>query len=197
MHCLFGYGSLICADSRSRTGVSSTAAPVELSGIARRWSVPVPSYRATAVGAHEDATSRCNGVVFVVDDDNLARFDQREQGYRRISIDWANVQPLGSQAQPLPIEFPLWAYVGHSAETPLPNRPIMQTYLDVILNGCLDYGESFARRFLQTTSPWQHLVNDRRAPNYPRALKDTSIQPRVDALLQTELPELLADRTGI
>lgn len=192
MHCLFGYGSLICADSRARTGISGDAIPVELSGIARRWSVPVPGYRATAVGAHPNPDSRCNGVVFLVDDDNLSRFDTREQGYRRLRIDWSDVQPAGDH--PLPDHLPLWAYVGHHSDTPQPDRPIMQSYLDVILNGCLDYGEPFARRFLQTTAPWQHLVDDRHAPNYPRAMRDASIHPIVDGLLYSELPTLMTDR---
>ncbi|GGX62090.1 gamma-glutamylcyclotransferase family protein [Saccharospirillum salsuginis] len=192
MHCLFGYGSLICADSRSRTGISGDAIPVEVTGIARRWSVPVPSYRATAVGAHQDPDSHCNGVIFLVDDDNLSRFDTREQGYRRLRIDWTDVKPAGDHT--LPDHYPLWAYVGHHTDEPQPDRPIMQTYLDVILNGCLGYGETFARRFLQTTTPWQHLVDDRHAPNYPRAMRDTSIHPIVDGLLHTELPELITGR---
>lgn len=192
MHCLFGYGSLICTHSRSRTGVSGDAIPVELTGITRRWSVPVPSYQATAVGAHEDAEGRCNGVVFIVDDDNLVRFDAREQGYQRVAIDWSNVAP--STDIPLPEKLPLWAYVGHSEHEPLPTRPIMQSYLDVILNGCLAYGETFARQFLRTTTPWQHLVDDRTHPNYPRAMKDPDLAPRVDELLASELPDLLQGR---
>lgn len=195
MHCLFGYGSLICADSRRRTGVSGDAIPVELSGIDRRWSVPVPDYRSTAVGAHEDPDSRCNGVVFIVDDDNLARFDQREQGYRRLRIDWGDVQPAGLEA--LPDHYPLWAYVGHHSDEPQPDRPIMQTYLDVILNGCLGYGEDFAHRFLQTTGPWQHLVDDRHDPQYPRAMDDPSIHPVVDDLLHQQLPDLIKERSSV
>ncbi len=193
MHCLFGYGSLICTHSRSRTGVSGDAFPVELTGITRRWSVPVPSYQATAVGAHEDPEGRCNGVVFMVDEDNLARFDEREQGYRRIAVPWHRVTP--STDLPLPTALPLWAYVGHNKHEPLPGRPIMQSYLDVILNGCLTYGETFARQFLRTTAPWQHLVDDRPHPNYPRAMNNPELPPRVDALLASELPELLAGRT--
>ncbi|MDO7643083.1 MAG: gamma-glutamylcyclotransferase, partial [Reinekea forsetii] len=71
MNYIFGYGSLICSDSRSRTGVSGPAHPVEVQGIARKWSVHVPDYAATAVGAHSDAHAHCNGVFFAVDEDNL------------------------------------------------------------------------------------------------------------------------------
>lgn len=192
MHALFGYGSLICADSRRRTGVGQAAQAVEIAGIERRWSVPVPDYGATAVGAHLNAESRCNGVVFIVDDANLERFDAREQGYDRHRIDWAQVRALDNQA--LPTEVPLWAYVGHSSETPQPQRPIMQSYVDVILNGCLDYSDAFARRFVHTTGPWQHLIDDRAAPQYPRARLDPKLPAIVDALLAEERPQLLAQR---
>lgn len=192
MYALFGYGSLICANSRRRTGIGGSALAVEIDGIERRWSVPVPDYGATAVGAHLNPNSRCSGVVFVVDDDNLARFDEREQGYDRHRFDWSSVTCLDQQ--PLPTDLPLFAYIGHSSETPQSDRPIMQTYVDVIINGCLQYGDDFARRFMHTTRPWQHLADDRQVPQYPRAMTDHSLPARVDALLGDELPQLLAQR---
>jgi hypothetical protein len=192
MQYIFGYGSLICADSRSRTGVSSEAYAVSITGIARRWSVPVPDYGATALGAHQDENSQCNGVIFAVDNDNLARFDQRERGYDRIRIDWNQVQNLGYE--PLPAENPLWAYVGFDSDDPVPHRPILQTYLDVILNGCLAINPDFAERFIATTTPWQHLRNDRNAPGYPRPLSDDSRHPDIDALLNRTLPDLINRR---
>lgn len=192
MHVIFGYGSLICADSRRRTGVGGPAQAVEIEGIERRWSVPVPDYNGTAVGAHLNANSRCNGVIFIVDDDNLARFDERERGYDRHRFDWSQVQSLDDQ--PLPTHLPIWAYVGDSSATPQPESPILQSYLDVILNGCLSYGDAFTRRFLHSTSPWQHLHDDRAAPLYPRAMADAQLAAQVDALLTEELPDLLTSR---
>lgn len=193
MQAIFGYGSLISADSRRRTGIGGRALAVEIDGIERRWSVPVPDYGATAVGAHLNPDSCCNGVIFIVDDANLARFDDREQGYDRHGIDWSDVRSLDQHD--LPTDLPLWAYVGYSSETPQPHRPIMQTYVDVILHGCLSYGDDFARRFLHSTGPWQHLSDDRLAPQYPRAMNDHSLPPRIDALLSDELPELFQQRT--
>ncbi|WP_108124841.1 gamma-glutamylcyclotransferase family protein [Saccharospirillum mangrovi] len=195
MQAIFGYGSLICADSRRRTGVGGPALAVEIAGIERRWSVQVPDYRGTAVGAHLNPNSHCNGVVFVVDDANLARFDERERGYDRHRIDWSAVRSLDSQ--PLPIELPLWSYVGDSSATPQPEAPILQSYLDVILNGCLSYGDAFARRFLHTTGPWQHLCDDRSAPLYPRAMNEPRLAIQVDALLTDELPHLLTQRQSL
>ncbi|MFT7289933.1 MAG: cation transport regulator ChaC [Reinekea sp.] len=192
MNYIFGYGSLICSDSRSRTGVSGPAHPVEVQGIARKWSVHVPDYAATAVGAHSDAHAHCNGVFFAVDEDNLSRFDVREQGYRRIQVPWAAVEAMS--AAELPDLGTLWAYVGTSQAEPHAERPIMQSYLDVILNGCLNYGPDFTRRFTELTGQWQHLVDDRAQPTYPRPLKSQDRLPEIDQVILDHLPDLWAKK---
>ncbi|TXR54034.1 gamma-glutamylcyclotransferase family protein [Reinekea thalattae] len=191
MHYIFGYGSLICGDSRSRTGVTANAYAIEVEGIARRWSAYIPSWSGTAVSAHLDPKSRCNGVYFAVDDENLALFDEREYGYRRVALPWQAVMPLDQT--PLPRDGTLWVYVGNSVDIPSPEKPILQSYLDVIINGCLDIDESFARRFIELTGQWGHLVNDRDAPLYLRPLARKSSTARIDELLNKQLPAGVSD----
>lgn len=194
MQYIFGYGSLICRDSRSRTGATQAAHAIEVSGIQRKWSVHTPDWPATAVGAHIEPNASCNGVYFAVDNENLAKFDEREQGYQRIAIPWHKVTPH-IESHSLPEKGTLWAYVGaHSTAEPDENRPIMQSYVDVILNGCLDFGDTFARRFTETTLLWQHLVDDRHSPQYPRPLVDTRKQPAIDTIIQQTLPQLWQHR---
>lgn len=189
---IFGYGSLICQDSRSRTGVTSDAYPIEVTGIQRRWSMHSPEWPATAVSAHHSPTHRCNGVYFAVDDRNLQKFDERERGYTRIALPWHQVDSLDSQA--LPEDGILWAYVGQETGAPSSARPIMQSYLDVILHGCLNFGTEFTTRFTQTTELWQHLVDDRHDPQYPRPLRNDEYHSTIDGLLADHLPELLKQR---
>lgn len=189
---IFGYGSLICQDSRSRTGVTSNAYPIEVRGIQRRWSMHSPEWPATAVSAHHSQSHHCNGVYFSVDDENLSKFDQREQGYDRIQLPWDQVTSPDNRA--LPTDGVLWAYVGTDEGAPSHTRPIMQSYLDVILNGCLDFGTDFTRRFTQTTELWQHLVNDRHDPQYPRPLNNPERRSDIDQILTDYLPELLNHR---
>ena len=194
MQYIFGYGSLICADSRSRTGVSGPAFPIELNGIARKWSMHSPEWEATAVSAHLESNAVCNGVFFEVDDGNLAKFDAREQGYDRVEIDWARVSSLSRKT--LPIEGTLWAYVGKHNNQPCATKPIMQSYVDVILNGCLDYGPEFTQQFINTTERWQNLVNDRQNPFYPRPLKSTHLLDQIDQLLEKHLPDVWKSRVN-
>lgn len=190
MHYIFGYGSLICSDSRSRTGATHTAHAIEVTGIQRKWSVHTPDWPATAVGAHSVKDANCNGVYFEVDAVNLAKFDQREQGYQRVAIPWQHVTAQQTNHS-LPSTGTLWVYVGsHSMAQPEPSRPIMLSYVDVIINGCLDYGEEFAARFTETTELWQFLVDDRHSPQYPRPLNSAHRKPAIDRLLQRKLPSL-------
>ncbi|TCS40763.1 gamma-glutamylcyclotransferase family protein [Reinekea marinisedimentorum] len=192
MNYIFGYGSLICADSRSRTGVSSRANPIEVQGIARHWSLNSPTGDCTVVSAHLDANAVCNGVYFSVDELNLALFDEREAGYQRVIVDWKNVIPLSDQ--PLPKEGVLWAYVGLQTSQPSLDKPILQSYLDVIMNGCLDIHPHFAQRFTELTGQWQYLLNDRERPLYPRPLKSDERHPHIDQVLKSHLPNLWQQR---
>jgi len=192
MHFIFGYGSLICADSRSRTGISGKAYPIEIKGIARKWSMHSPEWNATAVSAHLDENGHSNGVCFEVDDSNLIKFDAREQGYHRIEVQWDQVRSITNES--LPTKGTLWAYVGNHSGQPSQHKPIMQSYLDVILNGCLDYGPDFAKQFATTTKHWGHLVDDRHNPQYPRPLKSNKRRLHIDHLLKSHLPELWEKR---
>ncbi len=194
MDYIFGYGSLICADSRSRTGITATAHPIEVEGISRKWSVHTPEWEATALNAHIDDRAECNGVYFQVDLENLQLFDLREQGYKRIALNWSKVKPLSNQ--PLPTDGTLWVYVGNNVSFPTTQKPIMHSYLDVILNGCLDISPEFAQRFTQLTDQWQHLVNDRASPEYPRPLKSTDRHTHIDDVIQNNLPNLWHHRSG-
>jgi cation transport regulator ChaC len=195
MQYIFGYGSLICKDSRKRTGVSGEAHPIEVKGISRKWSLHSPEWPATALSAHVDQNAFCNGVCFEVDSDNLEKFDQREAGYHRIKVSWDYVEHLSNVK--IPSSSTLWAYVGNQTGVPNSERPIMQSYLDVILNGCLDYSEEFTKRFTELTEHWQHLVDDRHAPMYPRPLKTAERIPHIEQVVATHLPELLRTRTRL
>lgn len=194
MNYIFGYGSLICADSRSRTGLTTPAHPIEVKGIARSWSLHAPDSNATVVSAHLDESAICNGVYFSVDDFNLSLFDERERGYQRVKISWKDVLPLSEQ--PLPNEGTLWTYVGHEVAKPCKEKPILQSYLDVILNGCLDIHPSFAQRFTELTGNWENLLNDRHKPEYVRPLKSAERHPNIDQIISKHLPQLWQQRTS-
>ncbi len=106
---IFGYGSLICPQSRAITAPTlnnATAEPVVVSHIERTWSARVHRGRAhsglkkmtpssvrgwTPVGVRFRRGAVCNGVLISVDEEELFRFDEREVGYYRQRIDLADI----------------------------------------------------------------------------------------------------------
>lgn len=190
---IFGYGSLICTDSRTRTGETGKAIPATALDIMRSWSVPVVASKTTAVGAIESAGSQCNGVIFPVNNENLAKFDCREVGYDRILLPAERFTMPAS----IPPDGKIWTYVGHSIQEPTPAMPIAQTYLDVIINGCMLYGTEFVEAFFKTTQHWKHLVDDRHAPIYKRPIATQEHHERFDALLAKMIPTHFANRSKL
>jgi hypothetical protein len=68
--------------------------------------------------------------------------------------------------------------------------PLLESYVDVVVEGALEYGETFARELLETTSDWSNYrLNDRELARRPWVYNPASSQ--VDALL-TENSEAAA-----
>lgn len=179
-HWIFGYGSLICADSRARTGVTGEALPVVLNGFERGWNVPIASADLSVVGIQRHSERCTGGMIFPLNDAELTRFDAREVEYERVPLAREQLQPL--RDQPLP-DGDFWVYLPHPSDSP---HPIAQSYLDVILHGCIQESMDFARHFLRHTSDWKTRLDDRASPLYPRPLrpKQQVVLPLIDHLLE-------------
>ena len=179
-HWIFGYGSLICADSRARTGLTGASMPVMVRGFERQWSVAVDYADLSVLGIHPGRPDQeVGGVMFALDDDAFAQFDAREVEYQRVKLDPAAVKPLHQGTLP---DGEYWLYMPQHSTSP---HPIPQSYLDVILRGCLDIHDDFARHFIRHTSQWKPRVADRQSPLYPRPLKPEHhhLWPRIDQLM--------------
>lgn len=178
-HWIFGYGSLICAESRSRTGVTGPALAVEVKGLERSWNVALEDADLSVVGIRRRPGRQAGGMLFPAAEDQLPLFDAREKEYQRIELSHQQINSLGNQ--PLPPGH-YWVYLPPEQSSP---HPIAQSYLDVILHGCLQEGEAFAQHFLDFTHDWKERLDDRQQPLYPRALKPQQQEwlPKIDQLL--------------
>ena len=165
-HYIFGYGSLINSDSRRITGIAGDSIPVRVRGLQRYW-VSFTGVDMRAVGVRSEAESQCNGVLFDVPASELDKFDLRERGYVRKALDHQHIEYLDVQESLL--DHPVWVYTYPDCPHESQFSPISQSYLDVIMLGCLEVGEHFAREFLQHTNLWQDWHDDRLNPRYPRA----------------------------
>ena len=66
--------------------------------------------------------------------------------------------------------------------------PILQTYIDVCISGCLEHGEEFAREFLRTTFLWSpYWLNERTLARRPWLHQRQYV--KIDALLKECVPE--------
>ncbi len=190
---LFGYGSLMNSASRAASGRTGAARFAEISGLRRGWFARSLRHGTTPVGVVPDESASCNGVLVEVGEGELGAFDHREVvatggAYRRERIPPGRISGFRGDGT-------VWVYVANRIQHSIPEFPIVQTYIDVILAGCLEESEDFARRFIRTTTGWEnHWLNDRARPVYVRPQRFNHLRERFDAMLREEVPAAFARR---
>mmetsp|Transcript_6831 Transcript_6831/g.11984 ORF Transcript_6831/g.11984 Transcript_6831/m.11984 type:complete len:328 (+) Transcript_6831:146-1129(+) len=134
-HFVFGYGSLICPQSRAITAPTlqdAIAEPVVIDKIERTWSARVTKKQArsnagedsrgpssasngrdhirgwTPMGVRFRHGAKCNGVLIHVDEKELMRFDVREGGYVRQMIELADIHGHVDSDKLIDESMPLW-----------------------------------------------------------------------------------------
>jgi hypothetical protein len=106
---------------------------------------------------------------------SLQALDERERGYDRRPIFWNDIRPIpylhpDVQAQTQEILHTLslqqqqpphvWVYVPQTSMPPSSQYPIVQSYIDTIVRGCLEYDEQMAMEFLTKTLGWYPLYDN-------------------------------------
>lgn len=192
---LVGYGSLMQQSSRARTAPNAgEAMPVRVYGFQRAWITrgsPV-GYSTTFLGVSKKAPANMNAVLFELPvQSEITLLDEREKGYCRVDVGAMQITPLDHSILPAGQR---WIYVNQPQNTapPSPRYPIVQSYVDVFLSGCLQVErahqlEGFALECIASTHGWSmHWVNDRIYPRRPFIHQPDA--GAIDALLQRVLP---------
>jgi hypothetical protein len=197
---IFGYGSLINTPSRNSTaGAPVSAIPVRVSaafGYIRAWNDRSPT-GFTALGLRKpgpgENAATINGVLYPVEGDDMTRFDTREAGYVRLEVPHAQIEAVSWQS--IPKDGHIWVYVpvrpngtpGVGLPEPDAAFPLLESYIDVVIEGGLEYGPDFARELIETTADWsQFWLNDRLLARRPWVHDDKYAV--VDRLLSTVAP---------
>ncbi len=192
---IFGYGSLINSASRNSTvGKIVPAIPVRVSaafGYLRAWD-DRSSSGFTSLGLRKpnpgESASTINGVLYPVEGGDMAKYDIRERGYRRVEAPREDIEAISWQL--LPATGRIWVYIpvrgdgepGIGLPAASAQFPLLESYIDVVVEGALEYGEPFARELLETTSDWSvYWLNDRELARRPWVYNPASSQ--VDELL--------------
>ncbi|MCB0345937.1 MAG: gamma-glutamylcyclotransferase [Bdellovibrionales bacterium] len=188
---IFGYGSLISAEVRNQTSTSQDVIQARVKGYRRFWSgFPLYGWAPLAVRTSTDAT--CNGALIGVSEEQIEAFDSREVSYVRKLVEHDQIELLEDANIG---EASVWLYAPTEPLRPSMQSPILQSYVDVAITGCLDYSEDFAREFIQTTKNWDApWRNDRANPEYSRSLEVVERADEIDKLLTELLPEPFENR---
>lgn len=175
---IFGYGSLINDTSRNTNcEFIHEAIPARIShefNYRRIWNYKNPTSQMFALGIEKCneniSPSTINGVIFPVIENDLNKFNERELNYTLKEIPKNMIETLSWVN--IPKNSKIWTYVPN-INSSNNNRahydnPICQSYIDLCLEGCLKYGEDFAKEFLDTTFGWnEYWINDRLLPRRP------------------------------
>ena len=196
---VIGYGSLMQETSRKRTAPNAAfAVPVEVSGYRRGWFAAgqMPGFNTVYLGVAPDAGARLNAVIVDVPAGEIPALDAREYLDCRVAVPAANTRILSGSAEAAVGQ--AWIYVNKADSLSLPSDqvPIVQSYVDEFLSGCLDLGDAnalpdFARNCIALTTDWSpHWVNDRIFPRRPHVYQPNA--KRIDTLIAAELPREFA-----
>ena len=153
----FGYGSLV----NVHTHTYGETAKAQLTGWERVWRTTTLREVPFLTVRPAKATS-IDGLIAHVPGNDWAQLDAREYGYDRL-----NPPVLHDKGDGLDIATYV---VPDRLIAPGQKGAILLSYLDVVVQGFLaEFGEAGVRRFFDTTSGWDHPIdNDRKDPKYPR-----------------------------
>ena len=194
---IVGYGSLMQDESRKRTSPQAGPAyPVDVIGYRRGWfeaGTPV-GFDTTFLGALQDPRSLLNAVIYRVEASELKATDQRESAYCRKSVPASDLTML-TKAPFDPRDGQTWIYASRPELVVAPSArfPIVQSYVDIFLSGCIEQEQrfelqGFAQKCLTSTHGWsEHWVNDRLYPRRPFIFQPRSRE--IDRLLHQQLAE--------
>lgn len=207
---IVGYGSLMEEASKQRTAPDTGLnRPVLVRGFQRAWNARGNEigFSTTYLGVDAPKTGEERKVAGEATDDPLmyaaayqdfssegiAGTDARETFYCRYPVTADKIELLDGWTFPDTAQ--IWIYAlprGHDGDLPSERWPIVQSYVDIFITGCLDLADrvdhnrypelKFAEACITTTKGWsQHWVNDRIYPR--RAFIYQPNASKIDSLL--------------
>lgn len=172
----FGYGSLV----NRKTHAYGEAHPARATGWRRVWRHTAlrPVAFLTAI---PDPGTVIEGLIAGVPNGDWRALDAREHAYDRVELSDLDDHPL-----PFTPRAAIYAIPEGKHGAPSMAHPILLSYLDVVVQGYhQEFGAEGVDRFFATTDGWDApILDDRKAPQYPRHQTLTAAETRmVDRLL--------------
>ena len=155
---VFGYGSLINMQENKELTQPKKSWPVMVNGLKRSLNVHGKNH--LVFGVKDVKTSHCNGILFKVNADELARLQEREKLYTMKTLDKKQVEfPYKKKIQFKPADtivcfYPQTKYVLTKKElaAKTSSQPLkMQNYLRICETGAAAISADFYNDFMTTT----------------------------------------------
>lgn len=183
----FGFGSLVHCGTHDYPNTR----PATLNGWRREWVCSAARADIAYLSAKPAPGHSIEGLTADVPKGDWAALDAREEGYTRSIL---TPDDLGDSDE-------TWIYaVPKSTQMPRRSHVILQSYLDVVLQGFYrQSGEAGLHAFFATTDGWDTpVLNDRANKRYPRHQSLSAGERALfDALLAEKHDALWADKTGV
>jgi len=182
---LFGYGSLLNNESRCGSNGCNNAERENdalLVRVSKNWGYTrafctrsqtgftalgliSSDTKPTSAGATVVGNAGIIGVIFEVSSIDLPTFDARERAYDRVTVPAEHIEVVSGQLLNMPKpQDKVYTYIQKPEACLEANRdfPIIQTYVDACLSGCLAWGgEALMQDFVLNTLWWSpYFLND-------------------------------------
>lgn len=194
---IVGYGSLMQTDSKRGTEPNAGEnLPVRVKGFQRAWNTH-GVFPTCYLGVQQSKSARMVAALYrSFPKEGVLTADAREIDYCRVAVDPDSVTML--DGSPVPANSQIWVYANKPETLAAPDagNPIVQSYVDIVITGCLELQElvkdpdiDFVEQFVKTTKGWsKHWVNDRLYPRRPYIHQPKAWE--IDSALKKHLPEL-------
>jgi len=163
---IVGYGSLMDRASRTRQAPRAQSAfPVQVRGISAGWfhqfRKVTQSLSPTFLGATQVPGASCGGVIYQASETDLNATDQRETGYTRTEVPAAAITVLTGTGVALQPGDRYWIYISQEAYIGTPDRsfPVVQSYVDLCVNGALEAMQSYPATAGSFPNDWLNLID--------------------------------------
>ncbi len=165
---IIGYGSLMEKESRTRTNKNAkNVKPILIKDFQREWGQRSTRYKITFLTISKKKGSTVNAVYYPLNIEGIIKLDKREKGYCRSKVNTEKLDFFNNKIDTKNKNF--WVYAARKKNILNPDEihPIVQSYVDIFLNGCFEIQDQFkiddfANLCIETTKAWStNWVNDR------------------------------------
>lgn len=160
---IFGYGSLINKESIFKTLSNRDTIeiyPVRVHNIKRGWYIPGPS-NDMYLGVQLEQKSKCNGVIFEVNNDEIDLISAREKYYDITVLPNKQIEFLESDNILNDTDI-VYIYIIDNINPKIiidhVNYFITKKYLNICIEGCININNKFSDEFFNTTYNWMYKI---------------------------------------